>query len=168
MHEDLLLEFNMKKIILLLTIIILTSCTPRYFNPLSVKEYNLGTRIKEKELSAMDKIPKFSKEDFYDTYTFSDSLIFKDKKYPIRYSLRLYKGELKSYQFRIKSDPELYYAIVKEISKKGKFEIDTSKIKYRYYLKQKTENIYLDYKANLTPLNGDVCGGKELPLIQRS
>lgn len=138
-------------------------CTPKYFSPLKVQEFQLDSRIKKKDLMGMKKIPRHFKEDFYDHYTYEDTLNFKNRKYLMTYYLKLYDGKLKSYFFNIESNPELYYEVVKEVSKEGRFEVDTTKIKYRYYLKQKNENVYLDFKARLVPTIGVISGGKEQP-----
>ncbi|MFY0482809.1 hypothetical protein ACI6PS_09385 [Flavobacterium sp. PLA-1-15] len=154
---------RIRVILIIILSVLVSNCTSKYFTPLKINEYRLNTEIKENELIKMTKVDRVYKEDPYIHYTYKDSLQLKNKKYAIRYNLSLYKGRLKSYFFAIEGNPELYYEIVKEVSKGKVFEIDSNKIKYRYFLKAGKEDIYLHYRPNLVPVIGDIIGGKELP-----
>lgn len=142
---------------------IFISCQTLYFEKIGVAEYDLNTKLEE--IASKRKLilkPKAFAQDAYDTYVYNDKLKFKNNVYDIEYVFNYINNRLVEYRFNIKGSPELYYEIVTEISKSNHFEIDTKKIKYRYYLKNENGNVFLHYKPILNPNNGIISGGKEL------
>lgn len=148
--------------IIIVYIFTLMSCSKKasYFEEINCKDFLLNQNIEKIEI----KEP-YQKEVLNSDivgYRFSDSINLNKKKYKINYFLIFKNEKLSKYRFLIENVTlDEYYIFAKKLAKKRRFDIDTNKIKPRYYLKNNDGNLYFNYSPNLDINIGDINGGRE-------